>query len=93
MSTKTRVDFHRGLLNFAEQLIPKHVGHYDGERCFNLATFLSELSTEVGFKIEPLAGQFELDPIEVARYLYCHMSLHGGDHPAGNTFRGFPILD
>lgn len=67
-------------------------GH--GEQCFNLFTFLEELPMKLEGSPEwRQLGKFELDPVAVARFLYCHMAMQSGDSPDGTTFRGMPILD
>jgi hypothetical protein len=70
----------------AVSLIPECVEMNDGEKCFNLYAYLDRLSDRL---VTVLDGSFELDPMGVARFLWCCLS----EDPAGNTFQGMPILD
>ena len=99
MATATKHDLHGELIALAEVTHRRHIERDDGERCFNLFTFLEDLEGELHSKLAAsygtgdLIGRFQLDAPAIARYLWCHMALKRGDRPDGDTFRGMPILD
>lgn len=83
-------------IEVARDEIEKHIVDEDGEKCFNLFTYLESLANRLDVMFcgdDAPNGRFELDTVAVARYLWCCVSLSHGDSPDGHTFRGMPILD
>lgn len=81
---------HQGILDLAEKLIPSHIATEDGEKYFNLFTFIKALENELSdFRV----GLFEVDGLQITRYVWCCLWRFKGETPAGTTFRGMPILD
>lgn len=100
MKTTTKAqqkyDLWNDLLMAGETMWRRHIEQDDGERCFNLHTFLDELEVELvsrlAYNSSPL-GEFALDTTTVARLVWCHMALNSGWKPDGTVFRDLPILD
>jgi hypothetical protein len=89
-ATKKRVDLHAKYLRLAKRIANRHFEMYDGEKCFNLFTFLEEL--EGTLEGDESTGSFELNAHHLARYLWCCLALEGGDSTYGK-FRGCDLLD
>jgi len=97
MASKTKtVDLHYVCMAAARELVRKHTEEYDGEKSFNLFTFLDALE----YRLEGVLnsedcpnGRFRLNAHEAARYVWCCLATWEGEDPTGTTFRGMPILD
>lgn len=88
--SRAKCHFFDRCMRIAEGLIPKHLETHDGERCFNLYTYLEDLESKL---IVELDGDFELSPAEIARFIWCCLCSASGQNPAGTVFNGYPILD
>lgn len=99
MKTKTKqkpVQFHQTMMKLAKEEIKRHVMYYDGEKCFNIFSYLQALESKIGelfFSDEFPIGDFELNAHGVARYLWVCLTLEEGEQTYGDTFRGMPMLD
>ncbi len=99
-ANKKGFDPHAILVRKAESMLRQHIVKEEGEKCFNIFTYLERLGSyvEAEFidsesKIGKALGDFELDGYRVARYLWCCVCLKEGADPYGTHFRGMPILD
>ncbi len=84
MATK----LHDECLKLAETLIDQHIEEEDGEKCFNLFTYLEELESKLESKFHG-AFKFSLDAHQAARFLWCCIA----EDPYPDRFRGMPVLD
>ena len=85
------------LVVLAEVTHRRHIVKEDGEKCFNLYTFLEaleyRLETVLDGSLDHRIGRFELEARSTARLLWSHMAIYSGGTPDGTHFRGMPILD
>lgn len=73
------------------QLVPKHYEQYDGEKCFNLFTFIEDFESKITSQVSNL--NYDLDPYQIARYLWADIAIQETGQPYPNKFRGLPVLD
>ena len=82
-------EMHERLMELARRVALDHEvdDEEDGQRYFNLYTFIQALE----IRLETALGgiKFDLGAHDVARYLWCCMT----NEPAGDKYRGMPILD
>lgn len=93
---KIKVDAHRALMRIAQNEVRRHIVPYDGEKCFNICTYLQAIESKVDGLLcsgELPIGDFDLSAHTVARYLWVCLTLAEGEQPYATTFRGMPTLD
>lgn len=96
MMIKEKRNLHNELLTLAEICVNRNIVFEDYIKYFNLHTFINDLESEIigkQYEKPTIFGNFEIDPTETARYLYCCLACKSGTLPDGNKFRGMPILD
>jgi hypothetical protein len=99
MATKakrTKTTLHTRLMSIAHAEVTRHIVTYDGEKCFNICTYLQALESKLDGLFcggELPLGDFELNAHSVARYLWACLTLLEGEQPYATTFRGMPTLD
>lgn len=94
-ATKTFA-LHKAAMGLAHDSVARNIQEEDGEKCFNLPTFLDEVESRLDTVFcgnDSPTNNFVLDPRAVARYLWCCLALENGDNPDGHTFKAMPILD
>ncbi len=82
------LDLHANCMKVARAEIERHIQIEEGEKRFNLYTFLPAMEA----KLDELFGG-KLNADAVARYLYSCLALEHGDSPSGAWFHGMPVLD
>lgn len=97
-TTKKRVKFpmHKRLMAIAKAEVKRHIVNDEGEKCFNLFTYLQSLESTLDglFHGRELPhGDFDLNSHTVARYLWVCLALEEGEAAYGDTFRDMPMLD
>lgn len=87
---------HDQLMKVARDEIKNHTGEEEGEKTFNLFTYMERLELRLDTILngnESPVGKFELDTHTVARYLWCCLASSEGEEIYGTTFRGMSVLD
>lgn len=95
-ATKKAFSMHKAMMAIAKEQVAKHIVEEDGERCFNLFTYMESLEARLDTILADTSmphGKWHLDGHEVARYLWACLALEEGEQVYGNTFRGMPVLD
>lgn len=90
---------HSRLMRAARKLVKECTEVLQSQgKCFLLGEYLKALERNVSHILEnhpfeEKLGAFELNSHSIARYLFVLVCLEEGENPAGETFRGLPVVD
>lgn len=87
---------HEKMMSVARDEVKNHIVDQDGEKCFNLFTYLDILENRLDTIFsgsESPTGSFLMSMSELARYLWCCLATDDGSDVYPTKFRGMPVLD